>query len=112
MPLPRQPLSPTSGVIRHSDKVVALGHALSLVPQTERVQVMIEHEATGMSNRTTMNRLAVCYTLQKGAARYGIFETSGRAKREGFGIVTRHATDPKLFVFIDTRVPEVADDKT
>jgi hypothetical protein len=108
MPLPRQPLSPTSGVVRHTDRVVALPDALTRVPQTERVAVMIEHEATGVSSRSTMNRVAVCFTLQKGAARYGIFETSGRARKEGFGIVTRHATDPKLFVFIDTRVGEVA----
>jgi hypothetical protein len=107
MPLPKQPLSPTSGVVRHTDKIVALPDALALVPKTERVEVMIEHEATGVSSRTTMNRLAVCVTLQKGAARYGVYESMGRARREGFGLVTRHATDPKLFVFIDTRVPEV-----
>jgi hypothetical protein len=107
-PLPKQPLSPTSGVVRHTDKVVALQDALARVPQTERVAVMLEHEATGVCSCTTMNRLAICVTLQKQAGRYGIFETSGRAKREGFGIVTRHATDPKLFVFIDTRPAEVA----
>lgn len=99
----KAPLSPRSGVVRHTDTVVSLEHALTRVPQTERVQVMLEHAQTGESQRTTWNRVAVCIALRKGSETYGIFTTYGRAKNEGFGIVTRHVALPHMFVFIDTR---------
>lgn len=108
MPLAKPPLSPKSGVVRHTDRVVALEHALARVPKAERVEVMLEHAQTGVSQRTTWNRLAVCVALRKGAERYGIFETTGRAMKEGFGLVTKHPTLPEQFVFVDTRVAEVA----
>ena len=92
-----------SGVVRHSDTVVALAHALERVPKTDRVEVMLEHELTGVSSRTTLHRLSVCVILRKGSETYGIYETVDRARKEGFGIVTRHPSLDHQFVFIDTR---------
>jgi len=83
---------------------VALEAALERIPKTERIAVMLEHDQTGVGTRTTMHRTALCVVLQKGSRTYGIFETTGRAKQEGFSLVTRHPTDPRLFVFVDTRV--------
>lgn len=102
-PPSRQPLSPRSGVVRHSDVVVALEHALERLPASERVEVVLEHSATGVASRTSWNRVAVCVALRKGAQRYGVYETVGRARKDGFGLVTRHPTDDALFLFIDTK---------
>jgi len=103
-----QPLSPRSGVVRHSDAIVALRDALELVPKVERVNVMIEHDQTGVSTRTTWNRLAVCVALNRGSTAYGIFETVDRARKEGFGLVTRHPSLPHQFLFVDTKPVETA----
>lgn len=99
---PKPPLSPRSGVVRHSDKLVALHHALARVPHTERVDVVMEHNQTGVASRSNWSRVAICIALRKGAASYGIYETVGRAKLEGFGLVTTHPTLPSLFLFINT----------
>ncbi len=103
MPLRRPiPLSPRSGVVRHTDTMVPLDKALERVPPTERVAVVMENAQTGLATRTTWSRLAVAVALRKGFQLYGIYETVGRARNEGFGIVTQHPTLAKTFIFIDT----------
>lgn len=114
MPLRKPvPLSPTSGVVKHSQTKVTLHQALerSLLrhPDVERIVVAMENELTGLTTRTTWNRLAVAVAIRKGALGYGIYETLSGAQKEGFGIVTRHPTLPNTFMFIQTGAPaEVA----
>lgn len=100
------PLASRSGVVRHSNRLIALAEALDRVPKTERVEVMLEHDETGVCRRTTINRIAVCVVLRKGSLSYGIYETLDRAKKEGFGIVTRHPSlGTHQFVFVSTKPP-------
>lgn len=103
MPLRKpQPLSPTSGVVRHSKTKVELTQALERVPQAERITVALENEHTGLTTRTTWSRLAVAVALRKGSEKYGIYETLSGARRNGFGLVTRHPTLADMFVFVET----------
>ena len=107
MPQPQQRAYSTgaSGVVRHTNQIVALADALAALPQTERIDVAIEHDQTGKTELKSWNRIACCVALRKGAARDGVFGTAQRARAEGFGLVTTHPTLPHLWVFFRTSEP-------
>lgn len=99
---PQFPKDSRSGIVRHSDTVVALADALERIPADPLVDVALEHDKTGVTYRRSWNRVAVCVALRKGSERYGIFLTGPRARAEGFGVITRHPTDPNLLVYVQT----------